>query len=68
MKAVIGESEVERIDESGNIWDLAMYLCTSHHREDIKAMGESEVERIDESGNIWDLAMYLHTSHHKGNI
>jgi hypothetical protein len=29
-----------------------MYLCTSHHREDIKAMGESEVERIDESGNI----------------
>ena len=27
----MGESEVERIDESGNIWDLAMYLHTSHH-------------------------------------
>ena len=65
----MGEPEVERIDESGNIWDLAICLHTSHHRENIKvAMGEPEVERIDESGNIWDLAMYLHTSHHKGNI
>ena len=30
-----------------------MYLHTSHHKENIKAViGESEVERIDESGNI----------------
>ena len=52
MKAVIGESKVERIDESGNIWDPAMYLCTSHRENINTVMGESEVERIDESGSI----------------
>ena len=46
-KWAMGEPEVERIDESGNVWDPAMYLHTSHHKGNIKAvMGESEVERI----------------------